>query len=111
MRSTIKSSAAWALCAAMAVTALPSETLAGPTGVSNSAVVSLSSPVETVHYYRHYRYWRHRHHHYGYGYGPYYGYGYNPAGAILGAAAGLATAPLWGGWGYPYYGYRRYGWW
>ncbi len=122
MRSTLKSGVAGALCAALAVTALPGEAWAGPTSVAGPAAVNLSSQVENVHYYRHHRHhWRHRHwarHHY-------YRYGYDPGAALFGAAAlGLLSAPAWGwGWGHPYgygwgypYGYRygwgpRYGWW
>ncbi len=85
--------------------------------ISRSETIAGPSIVEKVHYryWHHHHYWRHHWHygywrpyrHYRYVYYPrYYGYyGYNPAGALAGAAVGLATAPLWalGGWGYPYY--------
>ena len=55
------------------------------------------------HYWYRHAYWRH--HRYGYyGYYPWF----NPAGALAGAAVGLATAPLWAFGGYPYYGYPYY---
>ncbi len=97
---------------------------AGVMSTSRSETVAGPSIVEEVHYrywhrhhywHRHYGHWR-PHRYYRYAYYPryyyprYYGYyGYNPAGALAGAAVGLATAPLWAlgglgwGWGYPYY--------
>jgi hypothetical protein len=81
---------------------------AGVMSIPTKEVISAPSSLEQVHYryWHHHHHWRHaywRHHRYYryYGYYPYY----NPAGALAGAAVGLATAPLWafGGWGYPYY--------
>lgn len=83
---------------------------AGVMSIASKETISGSSLVEKAHYghsYRHhwrYGYWRpHRHYQY-YGYYPWY----NPAGAVAGAAVGLATAPLWAFGGYPYYGYPYY---
>jgi hypothetical protein len=113
--------------AGLAVSATPAS--AAPMPIASKEIVASSSPLQQVHYYRHYyrhphyyhhrHYWRHhhyrhygwRHHyyrHYGWRHHYYYGY-YNPGAAVAGAAVGLMTAPLWalGGWGYsPYY----YGW-
>ncbi|MGB5084161.1 MAG: hypothetical protein WBO09_06030 [Methylocystis silviterrae] len=113
MRKSFKSSLAAALCGAMALTAMPPEVLAGPTSATSPADISLTAPIETIHYRRL------RHQHYVRYYYPRryyrrgYGYRYDPAGAIFaGAALGLmgagiaaATAPRYYGWGYPYYGY------
>ena len=134
MHKSFKSGIVGLLCVTMAATALPSEVLAGPMGVTDPTTLGPSSPIETIHYrrywghrhyYRHYhrygyyrRYWGHRHyyrHYYRHGYYRRYRYGYDPAGAIFaGAALGImgagiaaATRPHYYGygWGYPYYGY------
>ncbi len=111
MRKSFKSSVAGALCAAMALTAMPTEVLAGPMSATAPADIGLTAPVETVHCRRrcHWRYVRYYHPRRYYR----YGYRYDPAGAIFaGAALGLigagiaaATAPRYYGWGYPYGGW------
>jgi len=124
MRSIGNFCALAAVCVVAGYGGITTEAQAGVMSIPSEEVVSGSSLVQKAHwyrhhYYRHYGYWRpYRHYrHYGYwrpyrhyGYWRpyrhcrYYGY-YNPAGALAGAAVGLATAPLWafGGWGYPYY--------
>jgi hypothetical protein len=114
MRNVIKSAAATAMCAMVAVSVAPTQAAGGVVGVADQAKIRTASPVEQVyyryywhrHYYRpHYSHWRHhhyvhwRHYHRYYGYAPYY---YNPAAAVVGTAAAVATFPFWG-WGYPYY--------
>ncbi|HEY8138280.1 MAG TPA: hypothetical protein VIF61_10575 [Methylocystis sp.] len=120
MRNLISSAAATAMCAMIAVSVAPTQASAGVVGVGDQAKIRTASPVEQVyyryyghrhyyhhyrhygywrpHYYRHYGYWRH-HYYRHYGYYPYY---YNPAAAVVGTAAAVATFPFWG-WGYPYY--------
>jgi hypothetical protein len=116
MRKTLKTTLAVALCGASALSAAPSEVLAGTMSVASPTLVRPTAPVENVYYrryYRHHRYYRHRR------YYRYYGYGYDPSGAIFaGAALGLIGAgiaasqphyyygPYWGG--YP--GYYGWGW-
>lgn len=98
MRNLSKFGVVAAIGAAVAVTALPSESRAGVMSVPDTSIISPPSQVEQIHFRR----YRHHHHRY-WRYGRYYYYPYyNPAAAVVGAAAGLATAPLWG-WGYPYY--------
>ncbi len=84
----------------------PLKPQAAVTSVPTKAVISPTTSVEQVyhrHYYHHYGYYHRRYyrpHYYGhYGYYPYY----NPAGAVTGAAVGLATAPFWALFGGPYY--------
>lgn len=97
-----RSGVALAVFAAVAIAA-PVGAEAGVMSISDRATISPDSPLEQVHYrrYHHHHHWRHahwRHRHYGYGY-PYY----NPAGAVAGAAVGLATAPAWALLGGPYW--------
>ncbi len=116
MRNLINSAAATAMCAMVAVSVAPTQAAASFVGVAGQAKIAPASPVEQVyyrhywhrHYYRpHYSYWRHHHyahwrHHYYHRYYGYYPYYYNPAAAVVGTAAAVATFPFWG-WGYPYY--------
>lgn len=128
MRNPWKSGMACAMCASIALTLAPSETLAGVMSVPDKAIIAPPSPVDQVHYRRHHhRHWRHYHHHHWRPYYPrrhryhryYYRYGYDPGGALFGAAAlGLmagaisaATAPRYYGWGYPGYGWGRPAYW
>lgn len=108
MQNPLKFGAATALCATMALTLAPSESLAGVTSVANPSIVGLSSPIDQIHYrrschrhvshYRHYRSVR------------YYRYGYDPGAALFtAAAAGLLAAGAYGAYNdYPYYGYGGY---
>lgn len=122
MRNIVKSIALTAIFATAATVAQPSDTQAGVINVVPKETISQPSSIEQVHYRRHHHHWRHhhwrhhhwRHHHwrhahyrhhwrhryYRYGYYPRYYYPgyypwYNPAGALAGAAVGLATAPFW----------------
>jgi hypothetical protein len=108
MRNLINSAAATVMCAMIAVSVAPTQAAAGVVGIGDQAKVRAASPGEQVHYrhywhhhyyhhYRHYSHWRHYRHYYGY-----YPYYYNPAAAVVGTAAAVATFPFWG-WGYPYY--------
>jgi hypothetical protein len=109
-------------CLVAGLTGSIPEAKAGVMPAPSQGALGASTPVENVyhrywrhHHYGRYGYWRHRHYyrHYGYWrhhhYYRHYGYYYNPAGALAGAAVGLATAPLWafGGWpgwgGYPFW--------
>jgi|GEM_PF-1573385 len=111
MRKSFKSSLAVALCGVMALTAMPTEVLAGPMSATAPTDIGLTAPIEMVHCRRHchWRYVRYYHPRRYYR----YGYRYDPAGAIFaGAALGLmgagiaaATAPRYYGWGYPYGGW------
>lgn len=100
MRNLFKSSVATAICAAVAVTVMPSESLAGVMSVTGKSIISPSSPTEQIHFrrHRHHHHWRHAHwrHHY-----------VNPAAAVVGGAAAVATAPFWA-FGYPYYHHSYY---
>jgi hypothetical protein len=96
--------AAAACIATAAFTAVPSQ--AGVMNVAPKATVSPGLSVDTVHYrhyyrrhyghYYHHHYYRHRYGYYRYPY-------YNPAGALAGTAVGLATAPVFGLFGGPYW--------
>jgi hypothetical protein len=110
MRNRINCAAAAAICATIATSAAPTQAVAGVVGMGDQAKIRLASPVEQVHYryywhrhyyhpHRHYSHWRHHYYRHYYGYYPYY---YNPAAAVVGTAAAVATFPFWG-WGYPYY--------
>ncbi len=104
MRNLIKSAAATALCAMVAASVAPNPAAAGVVGLGGQAAVAPASPVQQVYYryYRHYYrpyYVHHRYYHRYYGHYPYY---YNPAAAVFGTAAAVATFPFWG-WVYPYY--------
>lgn len=106
MRSLINSAAATAMCAMVAAPLAPSQAVAGVVSLGEQAKIHSASPVEQV-YYRHYyhRYYHHPryvHRHYYRRYYGYYPYYYNPAAAVVGTAAAVATFPFWG-WGYPYY--------
>ena len=131
MRNFIKFGALTASCAAVAIMAPTTDASAGVMSVAGKTTIAQSSLIDQVHYRRychrhhghwhygwHYGYYRHYGYHpwryrygwyprYRYSYYPYGGYGYgwyNPAGAVAGAALGLASTPLWGlGGGYPYY--------
>ncbi|TLG71875.1 hypothetical protein [Methylocystis sp. B8] len=110
MRKIARAYALGIICGAAALGSSVNQSDAGVMSIAGKEPLSLSSPLESVHYrccrYRHYwrhAYWRHRHYRY-YGYYPWY----NPAGAIAGAAVGLATAPFWALGGYYGYGYRYY---
>lgn len=106
-----KSRMTLAAFAAMSIAA-PIGAEAGVMSIPDRTTLSPDSPLEQVHYryyHRHYyrhahyypRHWRHvryHRHYYGYAY-PYY----NPAGALAGAAVGLATAPAWALFGGPYW--------
>lgn len=108
MRKIAKACALGIICGTAAFVGSINQSDAGVMSVAGKETLTLSSPIESVHYrrwhHRHYRrhaYWRHRHY---YGYYPWF----NPAGAVAGAAVGLATAPFWAlggyyGYGYPYY--------
>jgi len=105
MRNLIGSAAATAMCAMVAASFAPCKAAAGVVGVAEQTAVRPTSPVEQVYYRRYYHrhyyhpyYRRHYYHHYHrryYGYNPYY---YNPAAAVVGTAAAVATIPFWG-WG------------
>ncbi|KAF2989189.1 hypothetical protein MJC1_03659 [Methylocystis sp. MJC1] len=111
MRGLAKTCTLAAACIVAGVAGPAPQARAGVMSIPRAEIVGATSSVEQVHY----RYWRHHyyHRHWRYGYWRpyrhyrYYGYypAYNPAGALAGAAVGLATAPLWalGGWGSPYY--------
>lgn len=125
MRKIAKVWALGILCGTAAIAVSINQSEAGVMSVASKEVLGQSSPVETVHYRRwsHHHYWRHahwghhywhhaywRHHHWHHAYWRHHHYAYypyyNPAGAVAGAAVGLATAPLWalgGYYGYPYY--------
>ncbi len=106
-----KSRLAAPLAALLALTAVPTEGLAGPMSVTPRADVELQPQIDAVHWRR----WRHHHwrrHHWRHH--RYYRYGYDPAGAvfasaalgIMGAGIAAATAPRYYGYGYGYpYGY------
>ncbi|MGA8170864.1 MAG: hypothetical protein WB816_08545 [Methylocystis sp.] len=113
MRNLFNSAAATAMCAMIAVSVAPTQAVAGVVSLADQATVRLASPAQQVHYryywhhhyyHHHYSHWRRhhyahwRHYHRYYGYYPYY----NPAAAVVGTAAAVATFPFWG-WGYPYY--------
>jgi hypothetical protein len=105
MRNLIKSAAATMMCAMVAASVAPSQAVAGAVGLGEQATIRPASPVEQVYYRRYYRgyyhhpyYVHHRYYRRYYGYAPYY---YNPAAAVIGTAAAVATVPFWG-WGYPY---------
>lgn len=109
MRGSIKTCTLAAACVVAGVAQPAPQAQAGVMSIPRAEIIGTSSSLEQVHYRRwrhhhyHHHYWRHRHYRYyrHYGYYPWY----NPAGAVAGAAVGLATAPFWalGGWGYPYY--------
>jgi hypothetical protein len=111
MRKSLKLALTGALLGAMTATAVPTEVLAGPTGVAPPSTVGLSAPVDKVWYRR----WGG-----GYGYrGGYYRRGYNPGAAVaagvglglLGAGLAASSGGYYGGY-YPYYGggyYPSYG--
>jgi hypothetical protein len=123
MPNVLKFGALTAACAAAAMLVPSTEASAGVMSVAGKETVSQSSLVDQVHWRRYcHRHWRygwhygwHRHYvyypawRYRYVYYPwryrysYYPYYYNPGAAVAGAAVGLATAPLWGWGGYPYY--------
>lgn len=127
MRNIVKSVALGAICATAAIAMEAGDAQAGVINVVPKAVIDQSAPIEQVHYRHHH--WRHHHHwrpvyygrhvhyygrpwrhrHYRYVYYPrryyypaYYPW-FNPAGAIAGAAVGLATAPFWALAGAPYW--------
>ncbi len=107
MRNLINSAAATAMCAMIAASVAPTQAAAGVVGMGDQAKIAAASPVQPIyyrHYYRHYyptiaHYVHHYYYRHYYGYYPYY---YNPAAAVVGTAAAVATFPFWG-WGYPYY--------
>lgn len=120
MRSILNSVASSAICASAVIMVQPSTAQAGVMNIVPKAAISQPAPIDQVHYWGYYH-WRHRHHwhhahywrpwryrHYHYAYYPRYYYpGYypwfNPAGAIAGAAVGLATAPFWALTGGPFW--------
>jgi hypothetical protein len=116
MRSVHKFCALITICAAAGAAA---QARAGVISPPTKETISGPSLVQQAHYrHWHHYHWRGHHHwahHWRHGHWAYYpryrAYGYypwrNPAGAVAGAAVGLATAPIWalGGWGYPYYWY------
>jgi hypothetical protein len=67
MRKSSRTAILALLCGSTAITAIPSEALAGPMSVTPPSAVSLTAPTVEVHYYRH---WGYRHH-WGY-YRPHY---------------------------------------
>ena len=106
-----------------ALLALMGTASAGPMSVASSQTVTPPSQIEQVRYYR-YHHWRHHLYvwHYGWYRAPYHHRRYawyrhhrywNPAAAVVGTAAGLATLPfaVATGWPYyPYWGYHPYYW-
>jgi hypothetical protein len=118
MRQIIRLRTAVSICIIAA--AAPASSFAGVMPVTDKPTISLQSRTDLVDW----RPYAHRHHHWhpgwhwgrapgasyarwgrGVAYGAYAGspycrygtgaWGYNPAGGVLGAATGLATAPLW----------------
>ena len=104
MRKTLDLILAAALSGGFALSAAPSEAVAGPLSAASPTLLRPAAPVENVYYRRYYhrRYYGHR----------YYGYGYDPSGAIFaGAALGLLGAGIAASQPhYYYYGYPAYGW-
>ncbi|KAF2992590.1 hypothetical protein OGR47_06030 [Methylocystis sp. MJC1] len=111
MRKILNLALSGAVIGAMAMTAIPTEVLAGPMGVAPPATVGLSAPVDQV--------WYRRGNGYGYRrpyYGGYYRRGYNPGAAVaagvglglLGAGLAASSSGYYGGY-YPYYGGGYYG--
>ncbi len=125
MANLTRASLAIAICSTVSMMALPSQSFAGVMPITGKAAISMPGPVQTVDW-RPYRHRHHRWHygwHYGwprtavagsayasapaspcasgypYGYAPGYSStsgGFNPIGALFGAAADVATAPVWG---------------
>ncbi len=109
MYRSVKLTISAALLGAMAVSAAPTEVLAGPMGVAPPSTVGLSAPVDKVWYRR----WGGGYGYRGYGYRGGYYRGYNPGAAVaagvglglLGAGLAAANSSYYYGGYYPYYNY------
>ena len=108
MKIDLKSAIATLLCAGMLAAAVPTESMAGPTGVAPRLSASLSSSIQDVRYRPHrvYRIHRVRRHRALY---RRYRYGYNPGAAIIGSILGIMGSGAYYEYNYPYYyGYPGY---
>ncbi len=98
-RLTAVCSRTGAICAIMALTAMPSESQGGAISFTEKSIIGLSSPVDQIHYHRHFRRIYHQ-------------YRYNPDAELSRAARNFIARELrWDRafYGSPYYGYS-YGW-
>jgi len=101
MRNFFRSGVVSAFCVGVGATAFSGIASAGPINMTKSSTIATPALTEQI-YYRHYRgHYRHYRHYRRYGYRTYY----NPAGAVVGTAADIATLPVRALFGGPYYGY------